>query len=261
MNLERIILASALLALLTGCTGSLGLDDRGLACDSTLQCDEGKICVAGECTFPESVCGNNIVEPGETCDGNCVTTCSDAIACTTDVVTGDADSCNPECTHTAIEVCVSDDGCCPVGCTYETDNDCSATCGNGIVDPEELCDGNCPTTCDDGVACTADNLVGSADNCTAQCVPTTITECVEEMAVAQPAAILVLIQIAPRPAAMGWSMLRRKPVMVTAQTRAMMPLHAPLISSPVAPRTAPPRAATSIFPFVNLVMAVVPQGA
>ncbi|MBT6489569.1 MAG: hypothetical protein HOK97_07400, partial [Deltaproteobacteria bacterium] len=179
MTSWRFITSVALILSATGCTASLGLDERGIACDEDGQCDAGKMCLNAICDFPPGECGNGIVETGETCDGDCRTSCNDAIACTTDILSGDPASCNVACEYTEIAACANDDGCCPPGCSFETDSDCSATCGNGVIDSGELCDGDCPTSCDDGVSCTQDNLVGSAANCTAQCVPVTITDCVE----------------------------------------------------------------------------------
>src|SRR5262249_26365189 len=78
-------------------------------------------------------------------------------ACTTDVMTGSAATCNVACTHVALTSC----------------------CGNGIVEPGETCDppSSCPTTCNDGNACTTDTLVGSAASCTAACTHVPLTSC------------------------------------------------------------------------------------
>src|SRR5262249_56627485 len=56
------------------------------------------------------------------------------------------------------------------------------TCGNGVLDKGETCDPKdtahpCPTSCDDGIACTTDQLVGSATSCTAACSHTPISAC------------------------------------------------------------------------------------
>ena len=69
-------------------------------------------------------CGNNQVDPGETCDGNCPASCDDANACTTDVLTGSAATCNAACAQSAVTACASGDGCCPAGCSAPSDNDC-----------------------------------------------------------------------------------------------------------------------------------------
>lgn len=51
-------------------------------------------------------------------------------------------------------------------------------CGNGSRDPGETCDSDCPTECNDDLACTADEVRGSANQCTAECSFRTISECV-----------------------------------------------------------------------------------
>ena len=69
-------------------------------------------------------CGNGVVEPGETCDGNCPTSCGDSNACTTDALHGSAAQCNAVCTHVAITACAAD-GCCAPGCYNSDDADCA----------------------------------------------------------------------------------------------------------------------------------------
>ena len=94
------------------------------------------------------ICGNGLVEPGETCDGDCPTDCWDGTACTTDTLVGDAATCSAVCVSTEIAAgqCENDDGCCPDQCTTETDNDCQSICGDGFIGPEETCEGDsCPT--------------------------------------------------------------------------------------------------------------------
>ncbi|MCB9655548.1 MAG: hypothetical protein H6729_15610 [Deltaproteobacteria bacterium] len=90
--------------------------------------DDG--CCPSACTFADDndcappVCGNGQVEAGETCDGNCPTTCNDEDPCTMDVLTGSAGTCNAECTHTPVSVCASGDGCCGLGCSPIMDDEC-----------------------------------------------------------------------------------------------------------------------------------------
>ena len=50
-------------------------------------------------------------------------------------------------------------------------------CGDGVIQAPELCDGDCPASCNDAVACTADELTGSAEECDAMCSFTPITAC------------------------------------------------------------------------------------
>jgi alpha-L-arabinofuranosidase len=131
-------------------------------------------------TTPTS-CGNGVVDSGETCDppGTCPAMCDDGNACTANQQLGTAQACNVSCTYNAIVICSSGDGCCPAGCSFSTDADCSASCGNSVVDSGETCDppASCPASCDDGLACTLDQLTGSAENCNVACSNTTITAC------------------------------------------------------------------------------------
>jgi cysteine-rich repeat protein len=134
-----------------------------------------------------AICGNGVLEAGETCDsgimagaGACPTACDDALVCTTDVLTS-AGTCQAACSFPPITTPAGGDGCCPAGANATTDGDCLAVCGNGVVEPSETCDigiasgaGACPTTCQDGVACTADTL-GNAGTCQAVCVFPPIT--------------------------------------------------------------------------------------
>ncbi len=75
----------------------------------------------------ESVCGNGIVEPPETCDGSCPSFCNDGDACTTDVWTGSPKTCDAVCQFVAKTApeCTSLDGCCPAGCEAQGDADCT----------------------------------------------------------------------------------------------------------------------------------------
>lgn len=126
-------------------------------------------------------CGDGVVdrEAGETCDGNCPTSCADTNACTQDSMEGGPDTCDVTCRRVPIRTCVAGDGCCPAGCGPATDSDCSATCGNGTKDPGETCDppGSCPTSCDDHDSCTVDSITGSAANCNAACSNEPISVC------------------------------------------------------------------------------------
>ncbi len=122
-------------------------------------------------------CGNGVVETGEICDGNCAA-CDDGDACTLDVDTGSAATCDLICQYFAITQCVGGDGCCAPGCNALTDSDCAPVCGNSVVEPPETCDGNCDTNCNDNNACTVDGSTGSAANCDFQCAYSPITACV-----------------------------------------------------------------------------------
>ncbi len=52
-----------------------------------------------------------------------------------------------------------------------------AECGNGTLEPGELCDGDCPTSCTTGDACATVTLVGSPEQCNAQCLTEQISAC------------------------------------------------------------------------------------
>lgn len=138
-----------------------------------------------------AVCGNGLLEAGETCDrtiaaglaGACPTSCPGAPStCVRYELRGAMSDCTAACVATPVRDCsATADGCCPSGCTSASDPDCSATCGNGRVDAGERCDtaiatgtGACPLSCSDGVPCTDDLLV-DAGTCSARCmfIPTT----------------------------------------------------------------------------------------
>jgi hypothetical protein len=130
------------------------------------------------------MCGNGILDTGETCDtgiatgtGACPTSCDDGMVCTSDTLTGGG--CTAACTNTPIPEGTAD-ACCPEGATPATDPDCTASCGNGAVEAGETCDtaitsgaGACPASCDDAIGCTTDAMTGS--ECTAACTHTAIT--------------------------------------------------------------------------------------
>lgn len=129
-----------------------------------------------DCT---ATCGDGVVSGGESCDtaiaagmaGACPTTCSDMMACTSDVLTG-AGTCAATCSFPAVTTAVDADGCCPPAETIATDSDCPIACGDGVVSAGETCDtgspGSCPSACDDVDPCTTDALFG-AGTCGAIC--------------------------------------------------------------------------------------------
>jgi len=69
-------------------------------------------------------CGNGIIDPGETCDGDCPMRCDDGNPCTIDSMIGSAATCTAECEFQMIRVCFDGDGCCGAGCNSSSDNDC-----------------------------------------------------------------------------------------------------------------------------------------
>jgi len=136
-----------------------------------------------------AVCGNAMIEEGEICDSNCPVDCNDSDACTTDTLTGSAQTCDAVCTNEPIVVC-ADDGCCPSGCDASNDPDCLAeTCGNSAVDGGETCDlaipagnpGACPTQaeCVAPDSCSTATYSGDPQQCSAECTIETQTQCVD----------------------------------------------------------------------------------
>jgi hypothetical protein len=147
-----------------------------------------------------AICGNGVVESGELCDtaipsnisGHCPSTseCTAMSNGTCPSVTRTGSGCTEQCSATYPAAnATTRDSCCPPGNNNNTDIDCSAVCGNGVVETRagELCDtgissgtGKCPTNattdCNDSIACTTDTISGSG--CTAQCVHTAITACI-----------------------------------------------------------------------------------
>lgn len=121
---------------------------------------------------PMPRCGDNHVDPGEACDGNCPV-CSKPSACMTSTQTGSAATCDLRCGATPVTSCAGGDGCCPAGCNHSTDSDCSAKCGDGNLDPGEECEAGsskpCPASCNDGDPCTDDGSTGSAATCSLKC--------------------------------------------------------------------------------------------
>ena len=159
-------------------------------------CTGGDGCCAPGCNANNDndcspMCGNGVIEAGETCDppSSCpqnAAACNDNNSCTTDVLVGMATNCTAACMHTPITACnnAANDGCCPSGCNTTNDLDCNPVCGNGVVESGELCDtgitsgvGKCPTLadCNDGNPCTSDTVAGTG--CQQHCVHTQDTTC------------------------------------------------------------------------------------
>jgi cysteine-rich repeat protein len=87
------------------------------------------------------VCGDDMVEGDELCDGDCPTSCDDGDPCTTQALLGSASSCDARCELTlTITGPADDDQCCPAGANANNDNDCEPVCGNGATEPGEVCD-------------------------------------------------------------------------------------------------------------------------
>ncbi len=93
-------------------------------------CVNGDRCCPGSCNANTDndctpKCSNNVVEPGETCDGNCPT-CPAAGTCES-AATGSAATCDLRC-PAAIRTCGAKDMCCPFtsggSCTAGEDGEC-----------------------------------------------------------------------------------------------------------------------------------------
>ena len=145
-------------------------------------CGETDRCCPNGCNALDdpdcSSCGDGVIDDGETCDGDCPEQCDDGDPCTTDLLIGNANTCNARCDHVAVDECGPLDACCPQRCDQLNDGDCAPRCGDEVIDEGETCDGDCPTTCDDGTACTLDQMTGSPDQCDAMCSHSTILECI-----------------------------------------------------------------------------------
>lgn len=74
----------------------------------------------------DATCGDGVIDAGETCDGNCPTSCGDAGVCATGTLTGSPNACTAVCMYEAITACVNADGCCPFGCSNANDSDCAS---------------------------------------------------------------------------------------------------------------------------------------
>lgn len=190
-------LAGLILLALTlwSCGGdNVGKDPKPGPCTGVNECVEGDGCCPSGCSSADdddcsdennennsnnttAECGNGVLEPGETCDGDCPTSCASNDPCTGLVLTGSADRCNVVCDEQPVTACVTGDMCCPELCSEDNDGDCVAGCGNGVLEPGELCDGDCPTACGDDNACTRDIYSGSASTCTAMCSFEEISVC------------------------------------------------------------------------------------
>jgi len=123
------IAAAALL--LGGCTTILGDDFEvvgGQGGTGTGGTASGGGGTGGETSSGEggasNLCGNDALDPGELCDGDCPVECIDAELCTDDHLQGSPDQCNAVCPFEVIDTCVDNDGCCPNGCYNSLDNDC-----------------------------------------------------------------------------------------------------------------------------------------
>jgi len=134
--------------------------------------------VAGGSLTASPMCGNRMVESGETCDGECPTeaSCASTDPCSKATIMGDAASCTATCKMSPITMCKGSDACCPDGCNAVDDSDCSPSCGNKILEADETCDppSSCPS-CDDADPCTTDRTTGSTAQCNLKCSHSPVT--------------------------------------------------------------------------------------
>jgi hypothetical protein len=125
---------------------------------------------------PTPRCGDDIVQAGETCDGNCPADCDDGDPCTDDRGNGTADDCSFKCMHTLLQegsLCGYNGRTCHAGVCYSEAE--IAQCGNGTLDSGETCDTKsadhaCPTECAPVDACHTVQLIGHTAACSARCL-------------------------------------------------------------------------------------------
>lgn len=121
------------------------------------------------------VCGNGVREGDEVCDGDCPTSCSGGTGCNREVLRGTAGTCTATCEPIVVRTLQDGDQCCPDGANANSDSDCQPRCGNGVREGSEICDGDCPSSCSVSAGCNREMLVGSAGQCSAECVAISIT--------------------------------------------------------------------------------------
>ena len=167
--------------------GDMGEDPRDMS--QAPQPDQGALPDADMEVIPP-LCGNGVVDDGETCDGSCPEPGECNVqdmgsgSCTQLIYNGSPRTCSAECILVEETRCTSGDGCCPSNCSSAEDDDCAPdpepVCGNGQVEEGELCDGNCPVSVDDCPeiplqdVCSAPALVGQG--CQIMCGVRRITE-------------------------------------------------------------------------------------
>jgi hypothetical protein len=93
-------------------------------------CVDNDACCPGSCSSNNdndctAICGNGVVEAGETCDGNCPT-CNESFTCYTSI--GSAATCDVQC-HQPVTTCgIGGDQCCAFdgnGCGAVNDRECT----------------------------------------------------------------------------------------------------------------------------------------
>lgn len=99
-----------------------------------------------------AVCGNGVVESGEVCDGNCVSSCDDGDACTSDQLVGSKANCDAQCMQTD-----TSSGCVqiPAGWTLGTKVDDGQSCPSGFDGSSTTLKGELSTRCAATCSCSA----------------------------------------------------------------------------------------------------------
>jgi fibro-slime domain-containing protein len=136
----------------------------GDGCSSTCQIEPGATCPTPGQPCTKAVCGNGVVETGESCD--CGTDPAKLpTGCTgpNGLFNGDGSGCSSTCTKEP--VCRGDTGS---GTTHA----CTTSCGNGNIETGEECDdGNLV----DGDGCSSKCKLEGGFSCTPQATPDTVT--------------------------------------------------------------------------------------
>ena len=111
---------------------------------SRFYCSWGGSCVAGTVFRPSfmpqvldfllsrpkrdlALCGNGQLDGGESCDGDCPTTCDDGVACTVGTLSGSSALCSARCHYSVIEGCCESAADCP--------GDAAQSCDDGVCTP------------------------------------------------------------------------------------------------------------------------------
>lgn len=126
---------------------------------------------------PDAFCGDGRVDAGETCDGNCPTSCgTPSDVCTKRELRGSAQTCDAEC----VEVPIVD--CCRPDCSGKTcgGDGCGGSCGS-CFGAQECISGTCQCVPDcSGKSCGSDGCGGTCGSCSGsdRCVSGQCQACV-----------------------------------------------------------------------------------
>ena len=177
--------------------------------------DEGALACSDTCTYDTSVCqaaicGNDVVEEGEECDGTLEDTCESlgfapggegtvgCDACAVDTSACEVSICGNGVTESEFETCDGDDvggaTCrslgffagdvvCDAGCGEILTDDCVPNvCGSGTIEGDEVCEpGFITVTCADLTEEEGGPFVGGALGCTADCFALDTAGCLTDL--------------------------------------------------------------------------------